>query len=364
MKICILSPSFYAGGAESVAIELANQFVAMGNSVDFIVLSGHGRLNKMLASKVKIHILPKNKISALVKLAFIGYQKVPDFILSTSELANIVLGFASIIYPKAIRTVFRQPNPLNHLTERSFLSRIIYTMALKIAYRMPDLVISNSKESAEHFQGVIPASKALRWVSISNPCKLNPSKLQREIQQGELKVLSVGRLEFQKNHALLVESFRLVLNELPLAKLTICGIGSEKSKLVELAEDLKIVDRIDFIDFLSGDELWSVYLNANLFVLSSRYEGFGNVIVEALSSGLPVISVRCRGGANSLISDLDSCEIVENYNSEVLSKAIITKAEELKRGLNTAELVAKANDYSSDVIAFKYLDSIKETFDK
>lgn len=359
----ILSPSFYAGGAESVAIELANQFSDMGNSVDFVVLSDHGSLNGMLTAKVKIHVLPSQKIFSFVNLAFIAFKKQPDFILSTSELSNIVLGFASILYPKSIGTIFRQPNPLNHLVERPFISRKIYEIALKVAYRMPDLVIANSHESAEHFKTVIPASKCLKWVSIANPCKLNSANSRKETQQSDLKILSVGRLEFQKNHALLVESFRLVLNELPSAKLTICGIGSEKSNLVKLTEDLKMIDRIEFIDFRSGDELWDVYSNANLFVLSSRYEGFGNVIIEALSSGLPIVSVRCRGGANNLINDLDSCEIVENYNVEVLSKAIIAKAEELKKGINTYELISKANNYSSEVIARRYLHSITEIID-
>ena len=109
----------------------------------------------------------------------------------------------------------------------------------------------------------------------------------------------VGALEYQKGHDLLIRALGQ-LGHIPL-RLKIVGDGSEKSRLVRVAEDLGVSERVAFFPFQQNP--YASMARADLFVLPSRWEGFGHVVAEAMACGVPVLAARCPAGPDEIITD-------------------------------------------------------------
>lgn len=114
------------------------------------------------------------------------------------------------------------------------------------------------------------------------------------------RILTAGRLVPQKRHDILIRAFAIVRQHLN-ASLTILGEGAEQAELQALAADLNLTDHIHFAGFQPN--IWQWMGAADLFALTSDYEGFGNVIVEAMAAGLPVVATRAPFGPEYILAD-------------------------------------------------------------
>jgi glycosyltransferase involved in cell wall biosynthesis len=131
------------------------------------------------------------------------------------------------------------------------------------------------------------------------------------------RVLSVGTLKDQKNHKVLLDAFAKLPNR--SARLIIVGEGPLRGELKRHASQLGIADRL----IMPGSvDPWPYYASANLFVLSSDYEGFGNVIVEAMYAGLPVVSTDCPSGPAEILGGGKYGRLVPVGDAGRLSEAI------------------------------------------
>jgi glycosyltransferase involved in cell wall biosynthesis len=156
---------------------------------------------------------------------------------------------------------------------------------------------------------------------------------RRTIVNGEVIYFTNAFISERKNHEHLIKSFNLVLRELPNARLIIAGDAIEeqdltyKEKLIELVKSLKLQNKIDFIGPLSREQVLEKLQKAHVFVLASKYETFGVVLIEALACGLPVISTDSKGPRdiitvqNGILCDFTvqsfanaMKKIVENYS--------------------------------------------------
>nr|WP_272499985.1 glycosyltransferase [Chromohalobacter moromii] len=171
-----------------------------------------------------------------------------------------------------------------------------------------------------------------------------------------LVVLHVGRLDVQKNQALLLSAFSLAVNSVPNLKLVILGEGEEKKNLEELASELGVKDSVDFVAF--QDNPYPYYKAADLFVLSSDWEGFGNVIVEALACGTPVISTDCPGGPRTILANGKYGVLVPCGDAERLSSEIVSHVSNVDKW-NFEELKMRANEFTVETVAKKYLEAIR-----
>ncbi len=151
-----------------------------------------------------------------------------------------------------------------------------------------------------------------------------------------MMVTAVGRLEWQKGFDLLIKAFASVAPDNPKWKLTIWGEGAERARLELLAKESGHADRIDLPGNSQGQAGWMK--NADIFVLSSRYEGFPNVLLEAMSAGIPCISFRCDYGPEEMIDDGVNGWLVEPENFEELAQKLtkLMKNEEFRNRLGSA----------------------------
>jgi glycosyltransferase involved in cell wall biosynthesis len=134
------------------------------------------------------------------------------------------------------------------------------------------------------------------------------------------RVITVGTLKQQKNHALLLAAFARLLKRRPSARLVILGEGELRTQLEALSVKLGIADRITMAGFVLDPSPY--YASAHVFVLSSDYEGFGNVLVEALHAGLRVVSTDCPCGPAEILENGRYGSLVPCGDVEALSRAM------------------------------------------
>jgi glycosyltransferase involved in cell wall biosynthesis len=162
-------------------------------------------------------------------------------------------------------------------------------------------------------------------------------------------LLTVGTLKAVKRHDLLIRAFA----RLPRADATLCilGEGQERAGLETLIGLLGIQDRVLLAGYQADPAPW--YAHAHLFVLSSDYEGFSNVIVEALEHGLPVVSTNCPTGPHEILEDGKYGTLVPVGDVDALARAM---DQALSASQDREQLKRRASDFSVDKAADAYLD--------
>lgn len=351
-KICFIVPSLGGGGAERVAFHLLNKLPLEQFEISVIIIyKEKGDYLKELRKEVECIYLNKSQIRyALLSL----YQKInelkPDIVLVFSFDLSIIIGVFLIPIFKNICFINRQVNMLSKIR-----FSVIKKILLKIAYKNFDKIITQSKDMTKDLLKNINISKE-KIVEINNPVdvekieKLSNEKMKLEMLQKNKNLLCVGRLEKQKGFDLIIKVMKLFSNK--NIKLYILGDGKEKIQLEKLIEKYGLSDTV----FLLGRKINPyIYMkNADLFILSSRYEGFPNVLIEAGACGLYSICNNCLGGVNEIIKENVNGNILD-FKNDILVEKII------RENLNKKKDVEKVKRsiferYNLEIIIKKYIE--------
>lgn len=191
-----------------------------------------------------------------------------------------------------------------------------------IEYKCADKVIAVSKATAEETVRFYRLPKE-RVVAIHNGIDLlSFTDLRVEEENEGHTILSVGRLSWRKGYKYLIDAMPNILSEYPDAKLVIVGYGDQRTPLQWHVKKLGIESSVCFLDKVSGERLYSLYHEADVYVQPSLYEPFGITILEAMSMRKPVVATRV-GGIPELITNGAEGLLVEPGNSLQLARAII-----------------------------------------
>jgi len=165
-------------------------------------------------------------------------------------------------------------------------------------------------------------------------------------------ILAVGRLSPEKDYPTLFRAFSLVRQVRP-AKLLILGEGEERSNLERLAIELGIQNDVSMPGFV--DNPFAFMAKASVFVLSSAWEGFGNVLVEALACGCPVVATDCRSGPREILDNGRYGRLVPVGDHEALAKAILETLDNPDFPADRQTRFQRAMEFSVDAAVDKYL---------
>lgn len=295
MKILFYINAIHDGGAERVMVNLAKYFSDTGYET-ILVTSFRDTWEYKIEGNVKRLTLEENEVmqgkikrnfSRIIKLRDILKKEKPDVAVSFMAEPNFRLLVASLgLNVKTIVSVRNDPNKEYAGKIGKFVGKWILPIA--------DGCVFQTKEAQEWF----PERLQRKSTIIFNAVKEEFFHIERKPVAGE--IITCGRLEAQKNHKLLIDAFAEVDKEHPYAKLKIYGEGSLRNVLQEQINKLGVQDKA----FLMGatNDVAKALQTADLFVLSSDYEGMPNALMEAMAAGVPCISTDCPcGGPRELL---------------------------------------------------------------
>lgn len=319
MKIAFYISSLGKGGAERVISNLANYFSSNKNNEVYMILE-RPTINYDISSSVKVIILD-NKIK---KYNFI--TKKTRYLKYIHKLKKIF----KEIDPDIIVPFLAMPAFMT-LISKNKNSRVIvgvrndpkteYTTFLKkklmlSLYPKADGFVFQTRDAQEYFKNIISCKQTIIYNAISRDF-LN----YKSVETKKKKIVSVGRLHWQKNYPLLIDAFEHINKKYSEYKLVIYGEGSEREKLQRIIDDKNLTKQVLLVG--NVDDVKKNISNASLFVMTSDFEGMPNALIEALVLGLPVISTDCPcGGPRELIDNNKNGILIKPGNKEELIEAI------------------------------------------
>lgn len=307
-KICFVVNSLKKrSGVERVLSLLANYFSKEG--VEITVLNRDTSCNETAFS------IDKNVNIIKLDGNILNFAKKINNHLRDNKYDFIVVHNMGKLTP--FFSVFKRSVSVVSLEHISFKTRPVWLKNIsKIIYKNVNHVVTINSDDLISFKGigcknvsVIPNPSSFKSLSLED-LKINESK----------KVIAIGRLTYQKNFHALISAWQLLGNRTLGWNLEIYGDGEDKDSLVKLIDKYNLNNVCIKANTSSLDE---VYKQAAFLVMSSRYEGFGMVLVEALSFGLPIISFNCPHGPSEIIDDSINGFLVDDQNIAELSKAML-----------------------------------------
>jgi glycosyltransferase involved in cell wall biosynthesis len=346
-------PSLDGGGMEKMMINLSKSLLRLGVEVNFVLMNKKGDYDGSIKEEVKVvNFDVKNMVSSVPYLAEYIKNKRPEKIMSVGRASNITLLLASKIAKHNLEKVISLRNIVNE--GRNKWKDLIYKYLIKITYGGADKYIPISYGVYEDHKSIVDISKDKTNV-IYNPVfsKKIVSKSKKKVKHkwfnGEEKIiLSAGRLCRQKNFELLVKSFSKVCKDIE-SKLVILGKGEKRKDIIRTASKKNVRDKVDLIGFVSNP--YKYMAKADLFVLPSRWEGFGNVIVEAMAVGTSIVATNCPGGPAEILEKGKWGDLVPTNSPKAMANAIV---DNLRNPQNEDDLVRRAKNFCIDKIAPEY----------
>ena len=329
-KIAFLLQDFGGGGAESMIVRLANAFAARGYDVELVVLQAEGPNLAEVTPAVRVVSLEVTWWP-LAPLAIRGYLRRarPGLLISALFHVNVFALAARLLLPFArTRFVVTERNMLSvHVRYSKRRTRPFFFLAARLLYRFADMVVGVSKGVADDIQRIarLPDHK-VTW--IYNP-SASPEALARAEAIAEDPwfegarppvIVNVGRLEPQKDQHNLLKAFAK-LPEAQRGSLLILGQGSLRGELERLARDLGVAGQVRFAGYI--DDPLPYMRRADLYVMSSLYEGFPNVLIEALLCGLPIVSTDCPSGPDEILGANEFGTLVARSDPDAMAAAIV-----------------------------------------
>lgn len=356
-NISILLPDLRGGGVERIRLVLARELVRRGLSVEFILMQATGDLLAEAQREFSVVDLAAPKMrNGIPLLADYLCQRRPDALIAAMWPLTVIAPFAARMSGFRGKVLVSEHNTLSQQYKKwGLLHRITLRASSAVGYRLASARVGVSLGVCSDIAGLSFMSRS-HFTTIHNPVRAAAKPDYDDLSTANAlwgkvgkRILNVGSLKDQKNHALLLRAFGIMSQS--DARLMLLGQGANEAALRTLASNLGIADRVIFAGFHPDPSAF--YATADLFVLSSDYEGFGNVIIEALSFGLPVVSTDCPSGPSEILEGGQFGRLVPVGDATALARAM---EEALTVTVDRESLIRRASDFAPEIAARKYLD--------
>lgn len=357
--IAIVLPDLRGGGVERVRLLLAEEFVSIGHKVTFVLFRAEGVLLSEVPEPCEVVNLRANRIrSALLPLSQYIRKARPDAVIAAMVPATIIAAIAHMITGSDSRLLLSEHMDLCHsAVMRGPSGRLLELLGSLIYFRAHSVVaVSDGVGSSMVEKFRIPAN---RIHVIHNPVRVltggeayssGDLDLIDWWQKCDYPLIAIGSLTVRKDFETLLDAVALLPTSISW-RLVILGDGEERVKLREKTDRLGLKSNVRMPGFRANP--YPFLKMARLFILSSRSEGLGNVIIEALSCGIPVVSTNCPSGPSEILSNGRYGRLVPVGKPDALAAGILSEFNELRP---SDELRRRAVDFLPKIIAQQYLN--------
>lgn len=347
-KIALFIPSLRGGGAERVILNLARGFIEQGYLTELVLAKAEGTYLSEVPREVRIIDLKSHRVlTSLPGLIRYLRREQPSVLLSALNHTNLIALWAKKLSGVSMKVVVSVHGNLEKTTQnaQSWRGRI-GSWGIRLFYSWADLVIAVSQGVAESIVTMtfVPREKI---TVIYNPV-VTPDLFEKVKESVEHPwfhpkehpiVISAGRLAKQKDYLTLLRAFALVREKIP-ARLLVLGEGEERPRLEKLIDELNLREWVDLPGFVQNP--FAYMARSDVFVLSSAWEGFGNVLVEAMACGCPVVSTDCPSGPAEILEGGKWGKLVPVGDVDALADSILATLE----GNNKFDTVKRAIDFN------------------
>lgn len=347
MKIIFILKSFAAkGGEERVMADKMNYLASHGYDIFLITFEqGEHELIYPLHPSI-IHKDIDTRFFTVTNEPF--YKKIKSIWILRQQFFERILNIIEHVKPNVlVSTIYPLKNirllaKVKKITGTPFLleSHIAFKAVVRqsdykkysIKYYFAKIYDEYNLRSIRNCDALIALTKgdATNWRHYSNNVIIIPNPVthieepKNTIIKDTHRIIAVGRLHSQKGFDLLIKAFSIICDRIPDWHLDIFGHGEDENLLKDLISEKHLESKI----LLKGitDKIFDEYRKSEFFVLSSRYEGFGLVLIEAMSCGIPCVSFRCEYGPEEIIADNVDGLLVKDGCIEELANKILWMA--------------------------------------
>ncbi|MBD1843499.1 glycosyltransferase [Cyanobacteria bacterium FACHB-63] len=350
-RIAIFVPSLAIGGAQRVALNLAHALADQGFNVDLVLQEAVGAFLRQVEARVRIvNLESPGIVGRFYGLKQYFQREQPTVLLSILDNINVA-SFAKHLSGVSTRVIvslhINLPEPVEDL------KTWIKPLLIRYSYRLADGIVAVSHGVAENIASI--TGIALQQIHvIPNPItmpSLESNKVSHPwLEPGQLPVvLGAGRLVKDKDFATLIRAFAIVRQQLP-CRLMILGDGEQRPELEALIHQLGIDACVALPGFVENP--YPYMAGASVFVLSSLIEAFGNVIVESMAVGTPVVATNCGSGLTEILEAGKYGRLVAIANPNELAEGILAT---LRDPLNAELLKQRAKAFAIEQIVHQYV---------
>jgi glycosyltransferase involved in cell wall biosynthesis len=347
------------GGAEKVMLSLAGGFAQQGLKVDVVVAILEGEYLSLISPKVRlVNLNSKRLISSLP--ALVGYLKRerPQVLISALEDPNTIAVIAKRLAGVSTAVILTVHNQLSRAAQYApNLKGKLTPLFVRLFYPWADRIVAVSQGVAEDAAKI--SKFPLERISvIYNPIFTDdlltkfdqPVDVPWLIDRQVPIILGIGRLTKQKDFPTLIRAFALIQQQCA-ARLMILGQGEDLTSLQDLVKELNLEASVTFAGFVTNP--YAYISKSSLVVLSSIFEGFGNVLVEAMLAGTPVVSTDCESGPAEILANGKYGNLVAVGDVRGLANAML---QTIEHPLDPELLRQRGKEFSLASALAKYQD--------
>lgn len=357
MKILLMYRDLTHGGVQKIMVYVANYFAGCGYDVTLLVGEAKGPYLNLLSSDVKvISINTKNRYSLCKHLITLLRHHKPDILFTgvpSFNLIAIIAKYISLTNTKVI--ISEHSNTFKEFSKSKNFSYKLSFLLIPFLYRFSDAIIAVSKGVAKDLSkfSFIPCDSIK---TIYNPAYSKSiaqvSKFEVNEDWFEYKdcpvIIGVGRLTEQKDFSTLLDAI-YTLRKTRNVKLIIVGDGPMYADLQMKIDSYGLNAYVKLVGFKENPISW--INKADVFVLSSKWEGFGNILVEALAAGTTIVSTDCKSGPSEILKGGQLGYLVPTCDVKAMSEKI---AYAIDNPISKAVLTNAAEEYDEDFIMKEY----------
>ena len=326
IKLAVVIPSLTPDGAERVIINILRNINLKKFEVTLILVDKRGGAKELIPASIPIIQLNVSRVRySIPKLVKTLNSIRPDIIFSTLGHMNLLLLFSRSLLRFRHKIIVREANtPSEDLKKLPLIKRMIFRKLYAWLYPKADIIVAQCKAMKMDLVKTFGLDEA-KIVHIYNPIDLDYIRramvAENPYKNNRINVLAVGRLTRQKGFDILIEAFQHVAKVFHDAHLTILGQGELKEELESKVAKLGLSGKVSFEGFKKNP--YPYYRYADVYVLSSRWEGFPNSLLEALACGCKVVATDCKSGPREILGDNEYGILVPPEDPEALARGII-----------------------------------------
>lgn len=327
IKIYIFHPYSSIGGADTSISRLINNIDKNIYKIDFITLNDPKlKLRKEVEKKIKfVKINSKRTFFSIFQIKkYLKEDKLNKYkkyiFISNQNFANVISFF--ILYNLDwIKHILIERNHLDEFKYNKSYKSYLIKLLIKFFYKKAHKIIGISKKLSADLADFANCEVQTIYNPAYDKNIYSLSKSKIFLKKKKKIILNVGRLEKQKDHVTLLKGFKESLKKID-SLLVIIGYGSKKKKLKNFIDLNNLNENVLILDQITNP--YPYFKKADLFILTSLYEGFGNVLVEAIMFKIPLISTKCNSGPNEILLNGKGGDLIKVGDYKNLSKKIIT----------------------------------------